>query len=155
MNAEEPKRCSCGANLNPDGSCSALVAAPVNAEDLAPILVRGTADDPNIVPEQEPFQFQVAEGEEPTLETFVFQALGAASSCWSNLSGAGTFDSTRAKEIGDVLCATIRGSGYWNDTQGYTVELGGQKFTQAQWEAVQTMFGPPREQSDVRRRDAI
>lgn len=123
----------------------------MNAEDLGPILARGTADDPAAVPEREPFQFQVAEDEEPTLETFVFQALGAASICWEILSGAGTFDSTRAKEIGDALCTTIRESGYWNDTQGYTVELGGQKFTQAQWEVVKTMFGP----SAAIRRDPV
>lgn len=33
----------------------------------------------------------------------VFTALGAVSACWENLRGAGVFESTRAKEIGDEL----------------------------------------------------
>lgn len=33
----------------------------------------------------------------------IFQSLGAASTCWDNLSGAGVFESTRAKEIGEQL----------------------------------------------------
>jgi hypothetical protein len=37
----------------------------------------------------------------------VFQALGAASACWENLSGAGVFDSTRAKAIGEALLAKL------------------------------------------------
>jgi hypothetical protein len=37
----------------------------------------------------------------------VFQALGAASACWENLAGAGVFDSTRAKEVGDALLARL------------------------------------------------
>lgn len=41
-----------------------------------------------------------ANGEDP-LQAVVFQALGAASSCWDNLRGAGTFESGRAKAIGD------------------------------------------------------
>lgn len=43
-----------------------------------------------------------------SLEGAVFQALGAASVCWENLMGAGVFDSTRAKTIGDALLARIR-----------------------------------------------
>lgn len=43
------------------------------------------------------------------LDGAVFQALGAASTCWENLSGAGVFDSTRAKDIGDGLLEFIRG----------------------------------------------
>jgi hypothetical protein len=46
---------------------------------------------------------------EPALETLVFQALGAASACWENLEGAGVFESTRAKDIGDQTVAAIRG----------------------------------------------
>lgn len=41
------------------------------------------------------------------LRTAVFEALGAASTCWENLEGAGVFDSTRAKEIGDGLMAKL------------------------------------------------
>lgn len=33
----------------------------------------------------------------------VFEALGAASACWSNLEGAGVFDAERAGRIGDDL----------------------------------------------------
>lgn len=43
-----------------------------------------------------------------SLESAVFQAIGAASVCWENLHGAGTFDSTKAKNIGDALLARIR-----------------------------------------------
>lgn len=41
------------------------------------------------------------------LETKVFEALGEASGCWENLKGAGVFESTRAKEIGEKLCDYI------------------------------------------------
>src|SRR4051794_17540898 len=43
-----------------------------------------------------------------TLEEAVFQALGAASTCWEHVEDAGVFDSTRAKAIGDELMARIR-----------------------------------------------
>lgn len=43
-----------------------------------------------------------------TLNELVFQALGAASTCWETLNGAGVFDSTRAKAIGDELVARLR-----------------------------------------------
>lgn len=43
-----------------------------------------------------------------TLESAVFQALGAASVCWENPGGAGVFESDRAKAIGDELVAWIR-----------------------------------------------
>lgn len=33
----------------------------------------------------------------------VFMAVGEASACWGNLSGAGVFDSTHAKEVADGL----------------------------------------------------
>lgn len=44
------------------------------------------------------------------LETAVFQALGAASTCWERMDKTGVFDSTAAKEIGDALVARIRAS---------------------------------------------
>lgn len=43
-----------------------------------------------------------------TLEEAVYQAIGAASMCWEDPGGAGVFDSTRAKAIGDLLLAKIR-----------------------------------------------
>lgn len=41
------------------------------------------------------------------IEEAVGQAIGAASACWENLSGAGIFESTRAKQIVDELVAYI------------------------------------------------
>lgn len=52
------------------------------------------------------FDFQVGENGELTLEEAVFQALGAASVCWSE-SPTGEFDSERAKAIGDRLVGWI------------------------------------------------
>lgn len=43
-----------------------------------------------------------------TLNELVFQALGAASMCWETPEGAGVFDSTRAKAIGDEVVARLR-----------------------------------------------
>ena len=47
-------------------------------------------------------------GFEPTdpgcgLRTFIQEAIGAASTCWEDLSGTGVFDSTRAAEIADAV----------------------------------------------------
>lgn len=56
---------------------------------------------------RKPFEFQVGEDEVFTLENAVFQALGAASMCWSE-TPTGVFDSERAKEIGDRLVAWVR-----------------------------------------------
>jgi hypothetical protein len=42
-----------------------------------------------------------------TREQAIFQALGAASVCWENPGGAGVFDSSRCKEIGDALLAYL------------------------------------------------
>ena len=36
-------------------------------------------------------------------EEKVMQAIGEASMCWSNIEGAGVFDSTKAKQVGDDL----------------------------------------------------
>lgn len=57
---------------------------------------------------EEPFEFQPNHDGTLPLEVAVFQALGAASACWDNLRGAGVFNSTRAKEIGDKLLAHLR-----------------------------------------------
>jgi hypothetical protein len=54
------------------------------------------------------FEFAPATGSDTvTLEEAVFQALGAASTCWSE-TPAGVFDSDRAKQIGDALVAFVR-----------------------------------------------
>lgn len=55
-----------------------------------------------------PFTFVRSPDEDITLKEGVFQALGAASMCWSTLEGAGEFDSTRAKQIGDAVILLIR-----------------------------------------------
>jgi hypothetical protein len=41
-------------------------------------------------------------------ERLVFEALGAASTCWDGLNRAGVFDSTRAKQIGEQLLDDLR-----------------------------------------------
>lgn len=46
--------------------------------------------------------FEFDEKEDSNLESYVFQALGAASVCWSE-PPSGVFDSTLAKEIGEAL----------------------------------------------------
>lgn len=42
------------------------------------------------------------------LEQAVFVAVGAASGCWDNLSGAGVFESNKAKAIGKGLIEAIK-----------------------------------------------
>jgi hypothetical protein len=54
------------------------------------------------------FEFQREHDGSLSLDSAVFQALGAASTCWESLEGAGIFDSTRAREIGDALLSFIR-----------------------------------------------
>ncbi len=49
------------------------------------------------------FEFQPSEHGTLSDAEAVFQALGAASTCWESLEGTGTFDSDRAKLIGDKL----------------------------------------------------
>ena len=41
-----------------------------------------------------------------TKEELIFQALGAASMCWTG-APSGTFDSIRCKQIGDELIAAL------------------------------------------------
>ncbi len=41
-----------------------------------------------------------------TKEELIFQALGAASMCWTG-APSGTFDSTRCKQIGEELIAAL------------------------------------------------
>lgn len=51
------------------------------------------------------FEFEYSDWEtaEERKISAVFQALGAASTCWESLEHTGVFDSTRAKEIGEAL----------------------------------------------------
>lgn len=59
------------------------------------------------VPEIKSYLMQSKDGDPVELETIVFLALGMASACWSNLSGAGIFHSTRCKHIGMALMQAI------------------------------------------------
>lgn len=43
-----------------------------------------------------------------TLEQAVQEAGGAFSVCWSNMAGAGVFESDKALEVSEGLCAWIR-----------------------------------------------
>lgn len=52
------------------------------------------------------FDFQYEEDGSLSRESAVFQALGAASMCWSKVP-SGIFESDRAKEIGDKLCSFL------------------------------------------------
>lgn len=53
------------------------------------------------------FEFTERPGEPLTLETAVFEALGAASVCWTE-PPAGVFDSERATMVGNALVERIR-----------------------------------------------
>lgn len=51
----------------------------------------------------------VEKAEDKSLETVVFESLGAVSACWDTLEGAGVFQSEKAKAIGDDLVTYIKG----------------------------------------------
>jgi hypothetical protein len=55
-----------------------------------------------------PFDLQWSEGEEPSIRAAVYQAVGAASTCWESLSLAGYFDEQDAREVAEVLLRFIR-----------------------------------------------
>lgn len=55
----------------------------------------------------QPFAFHREHDGSLSLESAVFQALGAASTCWDSLLHAGVFHSDRAKEIGETLLEFI------------------------------------------------
>ena len=55
-----------------------------------------------------PFSFTPREGEPLRVDDAVFQALGAASMCWSE-TPRGTFDIEQARGIGDALLEVIDG----------------------------------------------
>lgn len=56
------------------------------------------------------FEFHREEDGSLPLESAVFQALGAASTCWENLSGTGIFNDRRAVAIGRALLEEINGN---------------------------------------------
>lgn len=56
----------------------------------------------------EPFAFVQRPGEELTFEEILFQALGAASTCWVGGTGDLEFDGSRAKSIGMATMAELR-----------------------------------------------
>jgi len=60
-----------------------------------------------VAAESQPFRFAQQRGEALTLREILYQALGAASMCWESLDKAGTFNSTRAEEIGRALEAEV------------------------------------------------
>jgi len=47
-------------------------------------------------------------GESDPEAAIIFQALGAASTCWESMEGTGVFQSDRAKRIGDELLYELR-----------------------------------------------
>jgi hypothetical protein len=56
---------------------------------------------------------------ESELRTRIAEAIGAATSCWENLGGAGVFDSSRAGQICDDLTAhVLRLTGMGNPSLG-------------------------------------
>jgi hypothetical protein len=61
-------------------------------------------------------EFKIKEG--TTVQEAVFIALGAASACWTNLVGAGEFESHRCKAIGEELVAAIRNGKLRDEASG-------------------------------------
>lgn len=57
---------------------------------------------------RQPWRVQVGEGQLPTIELIVGQALGTASMCWENITAAGTFDSEEASNISRGASEAIR-----------------------------------------------
>lgn len=61
-----------------------------------------------------------------TLEEVVFQAIGAGSTCWENMSGTGVFQDARAVTIGNDAVARIRRITTWlcpNCWKRWSVEM--------------------------------
>lgn len=64
-------------------------------------------------PTRPPFAFTPApEGETPTRyrQRVIFEAIGAASTAWQSLAGAGEFDEAFARSIGDALAEALEAS---------------------------------------------
>jgi len=72
------------------------------------------------------------EEDNTNLSEIVHQAIGAASTCWEHLDGTGIFDDARARQIADELIAFIKHRGI---DEIIMVEIGGQRMTQAQFDA--------------------
>ena len=49
------------------------------------------------------FEFQPDEDGSLSPQAAIYQAVGAASMCWEDLSGAGVFDDAQARAIADAL----------------------------------------------------
>jgi hypothetical protein len=77
-------------------------AASTGLEEVGSVLNRSFATSPAAV------IGGVRWADDQPLEEVVFQALGEASACWEDLSGAGMFDSDHAKGIGDELVEWLR-----------------------------------------------
>jgi hypothetical protein len=60
-----------------------------------------------VAAESNPFTFVQHTNEDLTLEEILFQALAAASMCWEHVDQAGTFNSTRAKEVGMAMMREV------------------------------------------------
>lgn len=74
-----------------------------------------------IEPTEAPWTFELQDrADEPlTLESAVFQALGAASTCWESMEGTGIFQDQRAIEIGNKLVEYVKN--HIEATVGYEV----------------------------------
>ena len=58
-------------------------------------------------PSETPFTFDREDDGSLSVESAVYQALGAASMCWESMEGTGVFNSDRALKIGEALLAEI------------------------------------------------
>lgn len=76
-------------------------------------------------------QLVASESRAEYVKRALFEGLGAASVAWSQTT-RGVFDDARARSIGDALMAMIEA---YADGEGPHVEIGGQKMTQAQFDA--------------------
>lgn len=68
--------------------------------------------------DKRPYTFEYGDAG-PNIESAVFQALGTASVCWSEVP-RGTFDSIRCKEVGEALLAEIERLGKGTQQAGET-----------------------------------
>lgn len=59
-------------------------------------------------PSESSFEFTPEHDGTLSLESAIYQALGAASMCWERMDGTGVFQSNRAKEIGDALLKKVQ-----------------------------------------------
>lgn len=76
------------------------------------------------------FQFAPEHDGSLSLESAVFQALGAASTCWDPMDGTGIFQSDVAKAIGDALLEKINNEMYpKTPKQEGLIDLGPGAFT--------------------------